>query len=73
MGPERASGGGPGITPVITKLGINFENGSGHFDCLALMPTPAAGMPGAAGASTTTSCTSPDRSLALRYKATQSR
>jgi hypothetical protein len=40
------TGGGPGITPVITKLGINFENGSGRFDCLALMPTPPAGTQG---------------------------
>ena len=31
---------------VITKLGINFENGSGRFDCLALMPTAAAGTQG---------------------------
>jgi hypothetical protein len=45
-GTSILTGGGPGTTPVITKLGINFENGSGHFDCLALMPTPAAGMEG---------------------------
>ena len=32
--------------PIITKLGINFEDGSGHFDCLALMPTPSAGTQG---------------------------
>jgi hypothetical protein len=37
---------GPGTIPVITKLGINFENGSGRFDCLALMPTPPAGTRG---------------------------
>jgi len=45
-GTSILTGGGPGTTPVITKLGINFENGSGHFDCLALMPTPPAGMQG---------------------------
>jgi len=45
-GTSILTGGGPGTTPVITKLGINFENGSGHFDCLALMPTPAAGTEG---------------------------
>jgi len=45
-GTSILTGGGPGTTPVITKLGINFENGSGHFDCLALMPTPPAGTDG---------------------------
>lgn len=45
-GTSILTGGGPGTTPVITKLGINFENGSGHFDCLALMPTPPAGTQG---------------------------
>lgn len=45
-GTSILTGGGPGTTPVITKLGINFENGSGHFDCLALMPTPPAGTEG---------------------------
>jgi hypothetical protein len=42
-GTSILTGGGPGTAPVITKLGINFENGSGHFDCLALMPTATAG------------------------------
>lgn len=37
------TGGGPGTTPILTKVGINFEDGSGSFDCLALMPTPSAG------------------------------
>jgi len=45
-GTSILTGGGPGTTPVITKLGINFENGSGHFDCLALMPPPPAGTEG---------------------------
>jgi hypothetical protein len=45
-GTSILTGGGPGTTPVTTKLGINFENGSGHFDCLALMPTPRAGTEG---------------------------
>src|SRR6516165_6014155 len=45
-GTSILTGGGPGTAPVITKLGINFENGSGRFDCLALMPTPPAGTEG---------------------------
>jgi hypothetical protein len=45
-GTSILTGGGPGTTPVITKLGINFENGSGRFDCLALSPTPPGGSPG---------------------------
>jgi hypothetical protein len=45
-GTSILTGGGPGTAPVITKLGINFENVSGRFDCLALMPTPPAGTPG---------------------------
>ena len=45
-GTSILTGGGPGTTPVTTKLGINFENGSGHFDCLALMPSAPAGSAG---------------------------
>jgi hypothetical protein len=45
-GTSILTGGGPGTVPVITRLGINFQNGSGHFDCLALMPTVAPGMQG---------------------------
>jgi len=45
-GTSILTGGGPLTAPVITKLGINFENGSGHFDCLALMPTAPAGTEG---------------------------
>jgi hypothetical protein len=45
-GTSIITGGGPGTTPVITKLGINFEDGSGHFDCLALIPSPPAGTTG---------------------------
>ncbi len=45
-GTSILTGGGPGTTPIITKLGINFEDGSGHFDCLALMPNPPAGTTG---------------------------
>jgi hypothetical protein len=45
-GTSILTGGGPGTTPIITKLGINFEDGSGRFDCLALTPTPAAGSQG---------------------------
>ena len=45
-GTSILTGGGPGTVPVITRVGINCKNGSGHFDCLALMPTPAAGTEG---------------------------
>ena len=45
-GTSILTGGGPGTAPVITRLGINFQNGSGHFDCLALMPTSPAGTQG---------------------------
>jgi hypothetical protein len=45
-GTSILTGGGPGTTPIITKLGINFEDGSGHFDCLAHMPSPSAGTQG---------------------------
>jgi hypothetical protein len=45
-GTSILTGGGPGTTPIITKLGINFEDGSGHFDCLALMPSPPTGTTG---------------------------
>src|SRR5215471_13471159 len=45
-GTSILTGGGPGTAPVITKLGINFENGTGRFDCLALMPTAPAGTEG---------------------------
>lgn len=45
-GTSILTGGGPGTTPVVTKVGINFENGSGRFDCLALMPTAPAGTKG---------------------------
>jgi hypothetical protein len=45
-GTSILTGGGPGTTPIVTKLGINFEDGSGHFDCLALMPSPPAGTTG---------------------------
>ena len=45
-GTSILTGGGPGTLPIITKLGINFENGSGRFDCLALAPTPPEGTQG---------------------------
>ena len=45
-GTSILTGGGPGTVPVITKLGINFKDGSGRFDCLALMPTATAGTQG---------------------------
>ena len=45
-GASILTGGGTGTAPVITRLGINFKNRSGHFDCLALMPTSPAGTQG---------------------------
>ena len=45
-GTSILTGGGSLTAPVITRVGINFENGSGHFDCLALMPTAPAGSEG---------------------------
>ncbi len=45
-GTSILTGGGPGTTPIVTKLGIHFANGSGNFDCLALTPTPPAGTQG---------------------------
>jgi hypothetical protein len=38
--------GTPSFVPVITRLGFHFQNGNGRFDCLALVPSTAAGTPG---------------------------
>jgi hypothetical protein len=38
--------GAPDFTPVLTKFGVRWRNGHGRFDCLALAPSTAAGMPG---------------------------
>ena len=38
--------GAPSFTPVITKLAFHWRDGQGHFECLALAPSAAAGTPG---------------------------
>jgi len=38
--------GAPSFTPVITKLSFHWRDGAGHFECLALAPSAAAGTPG---------------------------
>src|SRR5258708_5054041 len=38
--------GAPSFTPVITKLTFHWRDGQGHFECLALAPSAAAGNPG---------------------------
>jgi hypothetical protein len=36
----------PGFVPVITKFAIHWGDGHNHFECLALVPSAAAGTPG---------------------------
>ena len=38
--------GAPSFVPVITKLTFHWRDGQGHFECLALAPSAAAGAPG---------------------------
>jgi hypothetical protein len=38
--------GAPSFVPVITKLTFHWRDGQGHFECLALAPSAAAGKPG---------------------------
>jgi hypothetical protein len=38
--------GAPDFTPVTTKIALHWQNGDGHFECLALAPSEAAGSPG---------------------------
>jgi hypothetical protein len=38
--------GAPSFTPVITKLSFHWQDGQGHFECLALAPSLAAGKAG---------------------------
>jgi len=45
-GTTIVTGGGPGLAPVITKFGFHWRDGEGKFECLALIPTPAAGTAG---------------------------
>ncbi len=38
--------GAPTFAPVITKLAFHWRDGQGHFECLALASSAAAGTPG---------------------------
>jgi hypothetical protein len=38
--------GSPSFTPIITKVAFHWRAGAGHFECLALAPTEAAGTSG---------------------------
>ncbi|HEY3179326.1 MAG TPA: hypothetical protein VGL25_10645 [Casimicrobiaceae bacterium] len=38
--------GAPQFTPVVTKFGVHWRGGQGRLDCLALIPSVAAGQPG---------------------------
>jgi uncharacterized protein with beta-barrel porin domain len=42
----RGGTGSPSFTPVMTKFGFNWRSGEGGFECLALVPSVAAGKPG---------------------------
>ena len=42
----RAGTGAPSFTPVMTKFGFSWRDGHGGFECLALVPSVAAGKPG---------------------------
>ena len=42
----RGGTGSPSFTPVMTKFGFNWRDGTGGFECLALAPSVAAGKPG---------------------------
>jgi uncharacterized protein with beta-barrel porin domain len=42
----RGGTGSPSFTPVMTKFGFNWRDGTGGFECLALVPSVAAGKPG---------------------------
>ena len=42
----RGGTGSPSFTPVMTKFGFSWRNGQGGFECLALVPSVAAGKPG---------------------------
>jgi hypothetical protein len=45
-GTSIVTGGGPGLSPVITKFGFHWRDGEGKFECLALVPSENAGTPG---------------------------
>jgi hypothetical protein len=42
----RGGTGSPSFNPVMTKFGFNWRSGEGGFECLALVPSVAAGKPG---------------------------
>jgi len=42
----RGGTGAPSFVPVMTKFGFNWRDGAGGFECLALVPSVAAGKPG---------------------------
>src|SRR6059036_885301 len=42
----RGGTGPHSFTPVLTKFGFSWREGKGGFECLALVPSAAAGQPG---------------------------
>ena len=42
----RGGTGSPSFTPVMTKFAFSWRDGEGGFECLALVPSVAAGKPG---------------------------
>ena len=42
----RGGTGAPNFTPVLTKFAFSYRGGEGGFECLALVPSAAAGKPG---------------------------
>jgi hypothetical protein len=42
----RGGTGAPSFTPVMTKFAFSWKDGMGGFECLALVPSAAAGKPG---------------------------
>ena len=42
----RGGTGSPSFTPVMTKFAFSWKDGMGGFECLALVPSAAAGKPG---------------------------
>jgi hypothetical protein len=42
----RGGTGSPSFTPVMTKFAFNWRDATGGFECLALVPSAAAGKPG---------------------------
>ena len=42
----RGGTGPPSFAPVVTKFAFSWKDGTGGFECLALVPSAAAGKPG---------------------------